>query len=405
MLELVRILLRWWRPLVALSLAGAIAAGIYAFTVSPRYAAQASILPPSEDAGFGGLSALLQQYQIPIPGGTRTPFLPTLYASIVSSRTMAKQILDEFQLRPIFGSSTEEDAVEALRGRTSLNYTDDGLFLVGYEDEDPKRAADVVNAYVHHLDEMIQEVNSGRAGQTRAFVESQIARCTGDLQKAEEAMRDFQSGHQAIQIDTQTEGALGLAGELQGRILATQVELDLLRQRALPASQEVQQKSRELAALRAQFASLTRVSKKLAGGSAATGTASDDKLFPTLDAVPELALQYMRLMRDLKVQETLYTLLVQQLEQARIEEQKNTPVLSVLDWAEPTSQPVYPRKFLLILIGALAAAAWVTVVAVVVEKLRQRRTGPEEAARLAALRDEWERMPPWLRRIERVVRS
>jgi uncharacterized protein involved in exopolysaccharide biosynthesis len=401
MLDLLRILLRWRRPLLGLSGLAAIASAIYAFAVSPRYYSQASILPPSEDPGFGGISALLQQYQIPVPGGVHTPFLPTLYASIVSSRRMGRIVLDEFDMRAVLGAETEEDAVAALRDRTFLKYTDDGLFLVGFEDEDPKRAADVVNAYVRHLDEIIQQVNTARAGQTRTFVEGQIERCRGDLEGAEEALRDFQRQHQAIQIDAQTQGALGLAAELQGRILAAQVELDLLRGRALPSSPEVRQKTQELAALRGQYASLTASTPRLdRTANAAKGTA---ELFPPFETVPDLALQYMRLMRDLKVQETVYALLVQQLEQARIEEQKNTPVLSVLDRAEPGERPVYPRKILIVVAAALAGAAWVGIFAVLVEKLRRRQVGPSEAAPLAALGAEWDRMPGWVRRIERLV--
>ena len=98
-----------------------------------------------------------------------------------------------------------------------------------------------------------------------------------------------------------------------------------MRQRALPASQEVQQKTRELAAMRAQYTNLAGNKPQLG---ARTGDLSPSELFPRFSNVPDLALQYVRLMRDLKVQETLYTLLVQQLEQSRIEEQKNTPVLS-----------------------------------------------------------------------------
>lgn len=398
MLELLRIALKWRRPLLGFALGAAVAAAVYAFLVTPRYYSQASILPPTEEPGFGGISALLQQYQIPIPGGTATPFLPTLYASIVSSRRMGKAILDEFDLRRQFGTTTEEDALGVLRGRTSLNYTDDGLFLVGYEDPDPKRAADVVNAYVRRLDEIIQQVNSGRAAQTRGFVESQIARCAGDLQKSEEALRDFQRQHKAVQIDAQTEGTLGIIGELWGRILAAEVELDLLEQRARPSAPEVQQKTRELAALRAQYAHLTGSKPGLQG----TATGEED-IFPRFEAMPDLALQYMRIMRDLKVQETLYTLLVQQLEQARIEERKNTTVLSVLDVGEPGSTPVYPRKMLIVAAAALFAMVWVLLVAVVVEKLRARRPARVESERLTALHEEWERMPGWVRRIERLV--
>lgn len=400
MLDLLRILVKWRRPILALSVLVAVASAVVAFRLTPRYYAQASILPPNDDPGFGGLSALLEQYQIPVPGGIRTPFLPTLYASIVSSRKMGKIVLDQFGLQAVFRADSHDDALAMLRQRTFLKYTDDGLFLVGFEDPDPGRAADIVNAYVQHLDAIIQEVNSGRAGQTRRFVESQIARCSSDLLAAEESLRDFQRQHHAIQIDAQTEGALGLAAQLRGQILAVEVEMDLLRQRALPSSHEVRSKSEELAALRSKYQELTAGNPRLAKGSEAEGSS---RLFPDFESVPDLALEYLRRMRELKVQETLHGLLIQQLEQSKIEEQKNMPVLSVLDVAEPPSRPVYPRKMLIVGVAAVAAALWVLLIAVVVEKLRERRADAREAARLAALRQEWERLPGWVRRLERLV--
>jgi uncharacterized protein involved in exopolysaccharide biosynthesis len=398
MLDVLRILVRWRRPLIALSLVAAAAAAIIVFNLEPRYYAQASVLPPYEEKGFGNLSQLLREYQIPIPGGVQTPMLPTLYASIVASRKMGKRVLDEFELRAVFESKTDEDALHTLRDRTYLKYTDDGLFLVGYQDADPKRGAAIVNSYVRNLDDIIREVNSGRAGQTRQFVEGQVARCRADLAAAEEALRDFQRQNRAVQIDTQTEGAIKLAAELQGRIMAAEIELQMLRQRALPTAPEVRFKEQELAALRAQFGGL--------GGAtthAPLTQRDDESLFPRFEAVPDMALQYVRLMRNLKVQETLHALLVQQLEQSRIEELKNTPVLSVLDWAEPGERPVYPRKMLFIAIAALVAALWVAIVAVAVESLRARRASLLEAQATAALAEEWQRTPAWVRRLERFV--
>jgi len=399
MLDVLRILLKWRRPMVSLAVVAAVGAAAWAFLATPRYYAQASILPPNDDdASFGGLSALLQQYQVPIPGGVHTPFLPTLYASIVGSRRMGTRILDEFQLRPVFKAATEEDALTTLRARTLLKYTEEGLFLVGFEDSNAKRGADVVNAYVKHLDELIQEVNAAKASQTRGFIERQIERCSGDLRGAEDSLRDFQREHRAVQIDAQTAGAIELAGALQARILGAEVELEMLRQKARSAAPEVRQKTQELQAMRRQYQDLVSVQPKLSASER-----TDSGLFPSFESVPDLALQYLRRMRDLKVQEALYGLLVQQLEQARIEEQKNTPVLSVLDAATPGETAVYPRKMLIIAIAGAAGALWVGIFAVMVEKLRGRRALPEESAALAALAAEWARTPGWVRRVERWV--
>ena len=403
MLDLLRILLHWRRPLLAFTLLVSLVAAIVAWNLTPRYHAQASILPPADNnAAFGSLSSLLQDYQIPVPGGVRTPFLPTLYAAMIRSHKMAMCVLDEFDLRPVLGTQIDSQAAAALRARTFLKYTDEKILLVGYEDTDPVRAAAVVNAYVRHLDEFIQEANSTRAGDTRQFIAGQVARCKADLEAAEEELKDFQRGNRAIEIDAQTEGALEIAGQIQGRILALEAELDVTRQYALPGAPEVRAKERELRSLRETYARLLGISQSDAAPKMQAG-ADSEQLFPKFEQVPDLALRYMRLTREVKVQTTLYTMLLQQLEQARIEEQKNTRVLSVLDWAVPADVPVFPRKMQIVAIAALAAFVWVALIAVFVEKLRARREDAAEAAQLAALQREWHRMPAWIRSLERLV--
>jgi tyrosine-protein kinase Etk/Wzc len=394
--------MRWRRPLLVwTSLAAVIAAGV-TLGLTPRYFSQASILPPPENPSYGGLSALLQQYQVQVPGGTATPFLPTLYASIIRSHSMAVQVLDEFKLRPVLGGGKEQELIEALHKRTFLKYTDEGILLVGYEDTDRQRAADVTNAFVRHLDEFIQRANADRAGDTRTFIEKQVERCGRDLAQAEEKLRDFQLEHRAIEIDTQTQGTLEIAGEIQGKILAAELELGVLQEHALPTSPEVLRKQEELRVLRDRYRQMVG-SEPTSARAPGTAAGPEDQLFPRFDEVPDLALRYMRLLREVKVQTTVYTTLLEQMAQAHVEEQKHTHVLTVLDWAVPSEIRVFPRRMRIVIVAALAAFVWVTIVAVCVEKLRERRESAAEAARLAALHDEWQRMPGWVRSLEKLM--
>ncbi len=64
---------------------------------------------------------------------------------------------------------------------------------------------------------------------------------------------------------------------------------------------------------------------------------------------------------------------------------------------------MFPRRTRIVVVAALAALVWVGIVAVLVERLHERREDAAEAARLAALRDEWHRMPGWVRSLERLV--
>ncbi|HZL85352.1 MAG TPA: GNVR domain-containing protein [Candidatus Krumholzibacteria bacterium] len=401
MLDLLRILLRWRRPLLVWTLlAAGIAAGV-TYTLTPRYYAQASILPPTDNPAFGSLSTLLQQYQLPIPGGKATPFLPTLYASIIRSRRMGVKILDEFALREVLPGQDDEEDIEQWRSRTFLKYTDEGILLVGYEDSDAGRAAEITNSHVRNLDLFIQELNSARAADTHEFVAGQMERCNADLARAEEALRDFQLRHGTIEIDAQTQGALELGAAIQGQIFAKEVELGMVRQHALPGSHEVRSKEAELQVLRKSFSDL--LGAEPSGLDAPKPGPETESILPRFGDVPDLALQYMRLLRDVKVQTTMYTILLQQLEQARVESENRTHVISVLDWAVPSRERVFPRRTRIVIVAALAAFAWVAIFALLVEKLRERRADAAEAARLAALRAEWARMPAWIRSLERLV--
>jgi hypothetical protein len=74
-----------------------------------------------------------------------------------------------------------------------------------------------------------------------------------------------------------------------------------------------------------------------------------------LELTDALALQYLRLMRDSKVQETLYALLTSQHEQAKIQEARDTPTVQVLDTGIPAEKKSKPIISLNILIAGVLA--------------------------------------------------
>jgi hypothetical protein len=59
--------------------------------------------------------------------------------------------------------------------------------------------------------------------------------------------------------------------------------------------------------------------------------------------VPRVGIELARLMRDLRVQETVYTLLTQQLEQAKIAEAQDMPVVQFLDRGVPAGRHLKPK--------------------------------------------------------------
>ncbi|MGH7257899.1 MAG: GNVR domain-containing protein, partial [Nitrospiraceae bacterium] len=90
-------------------------------------------------------------------------------------------------------------------------------------------------------------------------------------------------------------------------------------------------------------------------GKGGKGMLPGDRLHPAMITVPELALQFARLFRQVKVQETLFTLLTSQHEQAKIAEARDTPTIQMLDQAVPSDKRVRPRVLLNMAVAGVLA--------------------------------------------------
>ena len=101
-----------------------------------------------------------------------------------------------------------------------------------------------------------------------------------------------------------------------------------------------------------------------------------DRLHPAMITVPDLALRYGRLLRELKVQETLYTLLTSQYEQAKITEARDTPTVQVLDPAIPADRHSKPRLVLNLVVAALSGFCVALFIAYVVDVRSRSRYRP-----------------------------
>jgi capsule polysaccharide export protein KpsE/RkpR len=137
----------------------------------------------------------------------------------------------------------------------------------------------------------------------------------------------------------------------------------------------VRETEARIASLRGQLEKMTGSSAPLVAGAAATADADDKgELYPPLRQLPRLAVPFADLYRRVRVQETVYELLTQQYEMARIEEAKDVPMVSVIDSpAIPEKKSFPPRLWL-----ALGLTFFVFIA----------------TAALILLRDHWSKLDP-----------
>jgi uncharacterized protein involved in exopolysaccharide biosynthesis len=365
----------WRRRWLAGSLFVLTAVGALAlFYVLPKYyEAVASLLPPQEDTSTGSLATLANSL---LGSGASSMVGSTLGGTtnrdmmigILKSRTVGQVIVEKFNLKDRYGVETFDKAFKKLRDEYSLiEMTKEYVINITVYDTDPKVAADIANTYVSLLENLVATYATGYAGRQRAFVQGQVARARADLAGAEDKLRAFQETNRAIVLQEQTRGAIEAAAQIKAQVIAHEVQLQVMRQFATDANpdvisirQRIDEMKRQLTDI--QYGNGVPPPKSRPGTVRQAGGDKPDFVVPFVN-VPELGLELVRLTRDVRIQEVLVTLLTQQLEQARIAEAKDLPVVRPLDRAQPAERPSKPT-FILFAAGGVVGGLLLGVMTV-----------------------------------------
>lgn len=360
---------KWF--ILSMTLAGALVMTVIAFLLPPMYTATASIMPPQQQQSAA--SALLGQLGPIVGGGAlgiKTP--ADIYVAILGSRTIADDLIQSFSLRQLYGVPTVFDARKVLAKRSRISGGRDPLIKVAVEDRDPKRAAALANAYLEELSRQNGRLALTESAQRRLFFERQLEAQKKSLADAEVALKATQERTGVLQVTAQVESVIGNMARLRAGIAIREVALSSLESAATPQNPEVVRQQAELGALRQQLQKL-----ETSGDPGGHG----DTFIPT-SLVPKVGLEYVRAVRDLKYNETLFELLLKQYEAARIDEAKEAPVIQVVDSAVPPERRSWPSR------GGFAfggAFGW-GVLACLIVFANSRLSDPQDAARFRLLR-------------------
>ena len=355
-----------------------LAALIVSLLLPKVYQSTSTLLPQVEAKDLGGLATLLaasepgrvaQGLGLSLSGASATP--TDVFVAILKSRVMADDLIRRFNLTEVYDEDTLQETRKELADATTISVSKEKVIKVTVEAETPQLAADIANFYVTNLDTLNRTLNVSKAGQQRAFIERRLAETQDHLARAEEALKDFQTHNKTVAVEAQSKAMIEAAATIQGQITAHEVQLQVM-------STYLSTDNPELARVKSGIDELRKQLYLLESGKGGKGMIPGDRLHPAMVTIPSLALEYARRMREVKVQETLFTLLTSQHEQAKLSEARDTPTVQVLDPAVPAEKKIRPRIVLNTLIGGgvgLWAAIMLPFFLRYVERLRAAHAG------------------------------
>jgi capsule polysaccharide export protein KpsE/RkpR len=154
-----------------------------------------------------------------------------IFVGILASRTVQDKLIQEFDLKRLYGARRMEDARLQLAEHTGFSIDRKSqIITISVIDHDPKRAAAMGDAYVAELNRLVTELSTSSARRERIFLEARLTSVSQDLESAEKDLSQFSSKNAAIDIKEQGKAMVEAAALLQGQYIAAQSELEGLRQ-------------------------------------------------------------------------------------------------------------------------------------------------------------------------------
>lgn len=313
---------RWTSIVVGGLLSGALGFG-GATLMKPVFTARTVVMPPQQQqssaaAALNSLGALAG-----LAGGGLKSSVDQ-YIALMQSVTVSDRLVDRFKLMEVYEEPFRSDARQVLLKNAVITAgKKDGLILIEVDDHDPKRAAEIANAYVDELRLMTNTLAVSEAQQRRRFFEQKLEETKSRLTDAQVALQA--SGFNASTLRAEPKAVADGYARLSAETTAAEVRLQTLQHALTDAAPEVRQQQAQLAALRSELAKLERKD-------------------PRDDAASGAGAGYIGRYRDYKYQETLFELYAKQFEIARLDESREGAIIQVVDVATAPDKKSKPKR-------------------------------------------------------------
>jgi uncharacterized protein involved in exopolysaccharide biosynthesis len=372
LLALAIIMAKQKKLIVGLPLLVALVTAMVAMVLPDIYTATTKILPPQQTPSASSvIVSQIGNLAAGVGGGVAALKNPNdLYIGMLKSRTVADNLIQRFDLKKRYDTRYMEQARKKLEAVTTISSGRDSIITIQTDDEDPKFAAELANAYVEELFNLTKVLAVTETSQRRLFFERQLAQAKESLARFETSAKQALDHGGVMKVDEQGRSLVETAARLRAQITVKEVQIGAMRTFASDRNPELILAQQELEVLKREVAK-------------AEGTALRN---PIADSKTGRGMDNLALLRDLKYHEGVYEMLARQYELAKIDEAKDASVIQVMDTALQPESKSKPRRGLIVLLSGLLALFAGIVCAFIREAVINARSNPATSQRFQVLR-------------------
>ncbi len=369
LLDLVVILIKKKYLLLAVGFITAVLSylSIY-FFIDEEFESTAVVVPYDAGKGAAGMSSLLKNLSgLPIGGlaslGGGSSSLD-LYLTIIYSRSTLTSVIDKFDMRKEYEEKYFSDVLKRMGEDIGVVNEDDLSLSVTVRNKNPEKAAQMANFIVDILNRKVYDINVKKAKDNRNFIEKRYNEVLLDLKTAEDKMLKFQQTNGVFEAEQQVKATIEALSNLEVELARKQVELETLEQ-AMGTN--------DVPAVKNLRASVDALKKKVDDIKAGRENSS---VLISMGTLPAKAIDFFRHYRDVKVNSEMMEFLLPLYEQAKYDEQRDTPVILTIDKALPSDKKVYPPRMIYTILISVFAVGMVSFL-LILEYLLKNTTDPK----------------------------
>jgi len=325
----------------------------------PTTSSLSSFLPPKMTEGLGGAINSITD-----DAGSDSYKL----MAILKSRSLAEKVIEEFSLLERFEFPTIEDAIIAFNDMVFISFNDELMIEVRVnakteffhfnEDEIKTRtlAKDMCSFIISYLDSTFTELEIQKARFERIVIEKRFEQNKKELEDAQIALKKFSERTGIVAVPQQIEAAVTAAAELESKKIMSEIELSALEQVYKKNSTKVEQKRITVNQLENAIQNFTL-----------RDIPDSLSVLPSFSESPELLYKYIKLQREVQIQNILYEFLIQQYEQVKLQETRQTPTLQFIDLPQLPTKRISPTRSVLVIALVFIATLFGVIFLIILE--------------------------------------
>jgi len=298
----------------------------------PRwYRARTVLLPPQEGSTpYGELASLIESSALSKVGLVATSSPSDLFVEILKSRTVREAVIHRFDLQHRFHEPNLDLCLKHLNDRVKVGVLQSRAIELTVDDKDPAFASDMANELIAQLDSVNIRLQQDKGVRTGEFLVNQLADVADRMHAAEARLTTYEKAHGVFA--SEEAGVTGVAD-----LMASKLSLQVRRTWLASYSNE------DSPALKAIDSELSAIDENMA-------------------RLPGIKQEGGRIALDVEVQRRVYTLLLAQVEEARLRSRGRLSTVTVLDPSRPPTYYARPHRSIIVLVAtavaALLAGAW-----------------------------------------------